>query len=314
MKFPKEIDSELERIRSANTSGAEALTMMSAEVFSLLVGQSFPSRAEELSDLISGVAKALVDAQPSMAGIFNLANKTLWATEGKTTIGELKSALDATVQELVLSSAKHLQSITVIASQLIRSGITVVTHSFSSTVYASLVTARKSGTEFAVVCTESRPMCEGVELARQLGQAGIPVTLVADAAVFALIPKASAVFFGADAITAEGLVNKIGSEAIAVVAQRNAVPCYALCTTQKIVPADSRLSRNKPRPATEILSESRQGVTPLNLYFSVTPLELLTGIVTERGMLTPTKITIIAAAMKTHPVLQRESDPPPFRS
>ncbi|UCH72037.1 MAG: hypothetical protein JSW62_00350, partial [Thermoplasmatales archaeon] len=67
---------------------------------------------------------------------------------------------------------------------------------------------------FSVVCTESRPINEGVKLARILGKNDIKVKLVVDSAVFNFIPDANIILVGSDAITINGLINKIGTKGI----------------------------------------------------------------------------------------------------
>ena len=72
---------------------------------------------------------------------------------------------------------------------------------------------------FDVICTESRPINEGVNLAAKLGGEGIRVKLVIDAAVCSILPQAQIVLIGADSLSAKGLVNKIGTLCLALAAR-----------------------------------------------------------------------------------------------
>lgn len=68
--------------------------------------------------------------------------------------------------------------------KLTKNNSTIITHSYSSTVLNSLVYAKKSGRNFIVICTESRPINEGVKLAEKLGKNKIKVKLIVDPALF----------------------------------------------------------------------------------------------------------------------------------
>ena len=105
-------------------------------------------------------------------------------------------------------------------------------HSASSLVAEALQQAHAAGGVRQVTCTGSRPAGEGVTLARRLGEAGLPVRLVIDAAAASLLPECDLVLLGADTVCAEGLVHKIGTLGLALAAQNFGVPVYALATDE----------------------------------------------------------------------------------
>jgi translation initiation factor 2B subunit (eIF-2B alpha/beta/delta family) len=151
------------------------------------------------------------------------------------------------------------------AARLVRDGSTVLTHSFSSTVFEALRAAHSSGCRFRVLCTESLPMREGAALAASLAREAIMATVIPDAAVESFLPQAGLVLVGADSVSARGLVNKTGTALIARAACALQIPMYALCSSDKFLPPD----HDPPRP--------REG-------FHLTPLRYLAGIVTEEGI------------------------------
>ena len=132
-------------------------------------------------------------------------------------------------------------------------------------------------------------MAEGRAFAETLARAGLPVTYAVDAGAWSLIPQCSALLLGADSIGDRGVVNKIGSASLAHAAGAAGVPVHVLCDTTKILPLGFPQVVEDDRPATEVW-EAPTGVTVWNRYFEVVPLELVTGIVTEDGVLTPKQL------------------------
>jgi len=300
----KKVLSQLESIKTDNVNGAEALAKKSAELFRWIAERGRPRSAEEFTGIIRATAKALVNAQPAMAGIFNLANAMLIASEDVREIARMRSVITSTAERFLDSSAEHTKKIAAKAGRLIHSGQTIATHSFSSTVFQSLLAAKESGATFNVICTESRPMMEGVALARSLANSRIPVALVTDAGVGATLERADIVLVGADSIGLEGLVNKAGTMALAAAARRFKLPCYALCSTNKFVPPSCRVLHEKEGDPREILRERAANVTPRNFYFDLTPLEYLSGVLTEHGLLRGETIKKRIRNLKVHPFLR----------
>jgi translation initiation factor 2B subunit (eIF-2B alpha/beta/delta family) len=121
------------------------------------------------------------------------------------------------------------------AAALIPPGARVMTTSYSSTVLVALAAAAADGRLGAVVCCESRPLCEGVALARALAAAGArDVTVITDAQAAAFLGSVDLVLLGADALSEAGAVNKVGSRLIALAAREEGVPVYACCDSGKI--------------------------------------------------------------------------------
>ena len=108
-----------------------------------------------------------------------------------------------------------------------------ITHSYSSTVLNVLGSCK--GIE--VICPESRPLYEGLRTAQELGERGIRVKIVVDSAASSLMGECDVVIVGADAITPDGVVNKIGTYGLALAARERKVPFYVLAGTEKLLPA-----------------------------------------------------------------------------
>jgi methylthioribose-1-phosphate isomerase len=158
--------------------------------------------------------------------------------------------------------------------------------------------ARDAGKRISVIANETRPYLQGARLtAWELAQDGIPVTLLADSAAGHMIQrgKIDVIVVGADRVAANGdVANKIGTYPLAVLAQRHRVPFYvaAPLSTIDLATASGMDIPIEQRPAEEILGyrEMRwapDGVAAANPAFDVTPWELVTAIVTERGIAQP---------------------------
>ena len=155
-----------------------------------------------------------------------------------------------------------------------------------------------AGRSVHVFVDETRPYLQGSRLtAWELGQAGVPHTIIADSAagwVFAT-RGVDAVLVGADRIAANGdTANKIGTYPLAVLAQRHGVPFYVCAPTSSVDLAtpEGTLIPIEQRVGSELTTIRGVAVAPpesaaLNPGFDVTPAELIGAIVTEEGVLRP---------------------------
>jgi methylthioribose-1-phosphate isomerase len=166
------------------------------------------------------------------------------------------------------------------------------------------------GKGISVIANETRPYLQGARLtAYELVQEGIPVTLITDNMAGHLMScgEVDVIVVGADRIAANGdTANKIGTYALAVLAKRHGIPFYVaapLSTFDPKIPDGSHIPIEE-RPAGEVTGyrEVRwapQGVKVRNPAFDVTPADLITGIVTEKGVVLAPDRAKIQALMST---------------
>ena len=141
-------------------------------------------------------------------------------------------------------------------------------------------------------------MLEGRAMAESLARRLIGVTLIADAAIAVALEKADCVLIGADMITPENLINKIGTRIIALAARERSVPVYAICDSSKFTSyARSSIAAGQ-RSADELWPAAPEGVEIFNSYFEPTPLDYFTAIITEAGSLRPVQAHQRAQAMR----------------
>ncbi|CAD7084730.1 unnamed protein product [Hermetia illucens] len=149
-----------------------------------------------------------------------------------------------------------------------------------------------------VYCTETRPYNQGARLtAFELVHDKLPATLILDSMVAALLrsKRITAVVVGADRVAANGdTANKIGTYQIAVVARHHSVPFYVAAPLTSIDLAiqsgDHIIIEERPDREMTHVGEHRiaaPGITCWNPAFDVTPADLITGIITEKGVFTP---------------------------
>lgn len=214
-------------------------------------------------------------------------------------------------EELCRAIGRHGQ-------KLLRDGWTVLTHcnagalatGGSGTALAVVYEASRSGKTIRVFSDETRPLLQGARLTSwELLVSGIDVTLIADGAAASALAsgKVQAVVVGADRIASNGdVANKIGTLGVAVAARRYGVPFYvaAPSTTFDLRLRDGSeipIEERAPEEVLEILGRraAPRGVGAWNPAFDVTPAELITAIITEKGVLKPPYRRSIARVIGT---------------
>lgn len=292
------VDSILLKIKDDRTTGAVELVKKGVDAIALFVTHSNGDPSLFFDGLVR-ISKTLIMCQPSMAPFYHLVNSLLLSVDGHRDVEEMKQATKEAIKTFVHRLQDSVEQISKIAGGLIPEGSRVLTHSYSSTVLKTLIDASKEGKKFEVVCTESRPNFEGLQLARKLSEAQIRVHLQIDSAAAYTMKDVNLVLMGADGLTPFGLVNKVGTYSLALSAKERGVPFYALCGTEKLLGAGMvkkyRIMRRDPR---EVWLDPPEGVDVFNFYYDTTPLELLTAIFTEEGMIRGSEILRRFQSMK----------------
>jgi methylthioribose-1-phosphate isomerase len=170
--------------------------------------------------------------------------------------------------------------------------------------------AIESGKAIEVYADETRPFLQGARLtAWELQQDRIPVTLIADNAAGFLMSRGrvDAVVVGADRVAANGdVANKIGTYQVAVLARRHGIPFYVACPLTTI---DRSVKSGADIPIEERAGEEVTGYRETrwapagpaveNPVFDVTPAELVTALITEKGVVHAPDAAKIAELMKS---------------
>jgi translation initiation factor 2B subunit (eIF-2B alpha/beta/delta family) len=296
------LESAIQAIAADNRTGASTLCLQAAEA---LISFAESADEDEFASETPRAAVALAHAQPAMAPLFRLANDVLLAAPDRRRVVDACRAFAARVNGSDAVIARTAQT-------LVPASGVILTHSFSRTVLTTLLAAHRNGKHPRVVATESRPVGEGLALARTLADAGMEAVLIVDAAAGRWIADTTVILVGADAVADDGVVNKIGTSLIARAAAACGRPVYSLCSTEKLAPAGFR-HRDAARPAQEVGRDIPRNVTVWNYYFDSTPLDLFSGIVTEEGILKPEDVRRRMAQIEVHAALRPmlDSEPAP---
>jgi methylthioribose-1-phosphate isomerase len=157
---------------------------------------------------------------------------------------------------------------------------------------------KESGKEFEVFVNETRPFLQGARLtAWELKKEKIPATLITDSMAGYLMQqgRVDAVIVGCDRVAANGdVANKIGTYTIAVLARRHGIPFFVAgptssidvnCVSGKDIPIEQRDAKEVSHIFGKALAP--QGMRVLNPAFDVTSQDLITAIITEKGVIHP---------------------------
>ncbi len=150
-----------------------------------------------------------------------------------------------------------------------------------------------------VACAEGRPAVEGRLLAARLAAAGALVDFFTDAGIGQALGAADAVLVGADAVAPEWFLNKVGTRVLASAAQLQSVPVYIVASRDKLA-THALAERLVPRdgPVAEVWGTAPGGVAVRNPYFERVPLDLVTAVITDLGVLSPEMVVEACAALE----------------
>lgn len=304
---------DIERIAQAierlEIRGAPAIGVASALALAVVAHNTHGSR----DDLVRALEKAsqrLSRTRPTAVNLFWAIRRVM---NGVYKLAEMGASIDD-IRSFVIQEAMNIQkedleaniSIGKHGSQLIEDGDVILTHCNTGSLATSgfgtalgvIRYAWSQGKRIRVIATETRPLLQGARLTVwELMRDGIPVKLVTDNTVGYLLYRGmvSKVIVGADRILKSGHVaNKIGTYMIALASKRHGVPFYVAAPTSTIDletrVEDLKIEERSPEEVKKILGKlliTRPDVEAINPAFDITPPDLITGIITEKGIAWP---------------------------
>ena len=297
---------EVARIRADREHGASWLAREAARA----LGAAASGEGDATRRLLSAqaLARELAQARPSMAAIANTVAHVWWQSSLRGNDPQTRlAALPRVATEVSARWDAAVEGMARWARGAVDPSGAVYTLSRSGSVegvLTALARERAADTPLRLIVSESRPGAEGVATARALAEAGAHVTLVADSACAALIDEATVVIVGADSVRADGsVVNKVGTRTLALVARAAGKPVYALAESLKVTASSYPLVIEE-MPPEELLPERAPNLDVRNIYFDVTPAHLITGIVTEAGLMDADGLArLTAEAERAHQAL-----------
>jgi translation initiation factor 2B subunit (eIF-2B alpha/beta/delta family) len=280
----RRLTAALERDR---VSGAAALARRAARILCAAARDDGKSLAR-WQQYLRAAAEAVAAAQPAMASLLTVADRALAAADGVARPSVGGRRVEIAMRRYVARQPAAVRRAAARLPALLPRRARCLTLSSSEAAFQALVAAACRGRLTHVVVGESRPGCEGIGLAGRLAARGIGVTVVVDAQAPAMVVEMDAVVVGADAVTAHAVWNKSGTLPLALAARAARRPLLVVTTEDRLVPA--RLARRlhvaEAEPAA-MLARPPRGVRVLNRLFDVTPLRLVSRVVTEGGVMAP---------------------------
>ncbi|MEN6592839.1 MAG: S-methyl-5-thioribose-1-phosphate isomerase [Methanobacterium sp.] len=253
--------------------------------------------AELAGEDLEKVAEEIKAARPTAVNLFWAVDRVLDAkSKGKSALDEALLMFDEDIQ-----TNKTLGKY---GAQVVEDGDTILTHCNAGalacvdygTALGVIRAAVEEGKNISVVCDETRPVCQGARLSVfEMQEEGIPVKLIVDSAAGRLMQegKIDKVIVGADRVARGGAANKIGSLMVALAAKRFNVPFYVAAPKSTF---DEGISiydvEIEERDPDEVLyfgdcRVAPEGTEVENPAFDIIPSDLITGIITEDGILDP---------------------------
>ncbi|PFH88552.1 S-methyl-5-thioribose-1-phosphate isomerase [Bacillus sp. AFS088145] len=292
-----------EAIVKLQVRGAPAIGLAAAYGLYLGVRELETEQIDEFHQQARLLADELISARPTAVNLAWAVEKLISSSKVAVTVSEAKLIIMEEAIKLHVADEATCKEIGENALTLLHDGVAVLTHcnagsiatSRYGTALAPLHLAKEKGWEISAYATETRPVFQGARLTSwEMKQSGIPVTLLTDNMVGYLLQnkKVDAVIVGADRITANGdTANKIGTLQLAILANFYQIPFYVaapLSTIDLTIETGNEIVIEQ-RDRTEVthignVQIAPEGINVLNPAFDVTPNELITAIITEKGI------------------------------
>ncbi len=307
-----------EAIRNLRVRGAPAIGVAAAMGVVLGTRGFTGGDHSAFHTALSETCRYLASSRPTAVNLTWALNRLKRVAESSVsaTMDGLKQALLTEAKTIRDEDEAMCRAIGRHGESLIGEACGVLTHcnagslatAYYGTALAPMYTAHELGRRFRVFADETRPLLQGSRLTVwELMQAGIDATLLCDNMAASLMKqgKVDLVITGADRIAANGdTANKIGTYGVALLAKAHDIPFYVAAPTSTfdLSLPDGSLIPIEERSPDEIRTGFGVATAPFAVpcycpAFDVTPAELLTGIITENGLIQPVRRETILAAV-----------------
>ncbi len=275
------IREKINELKNDRLHGASWLSIQAIHIVGLAIQENSATTVSQFINEMETTATAIMNSRPSMASIANYISQLLYqintSSRGQKQLNYIQSAAQSKVVELV----KLMQEATLKAAQngatMINDQDTIITCSYSSTVCATFKIAQERAIKFEVLVAESKYNSTkyGEISAEQIRLYQIPVTVITDASIKQYVNKANKALVGADTIGTDGsLVNGTPTYKLAQEAAVAKIPLYPICETAKFDVLAQRLKSFHLEPG-----------------FDLIPPYLVTGFITEAGIIKPNEVS-----------------------
>ena len=292
-------------IRTLVVRGAPAIGISGAFGLALAVLQSDAKEKDQLIQDLETAQKILLKTRPTAVNLAWGLEKIMSVAKSEKTVEQIRVSIVEVAKQMAEDDIQINMSIGKNGSELFSKNDTIMTHCNAGalatvgygTALGVIRAAKESGKNIKVIATETRPVQQGSRLtAFELKHDGIDVSLIPDTAVGYTMANGlvNGVVVGADRILRTGHVfNKIGTYQVATMAKQHNIPFYVAAPLSTF-DLESRHEDViiEQRNASEVTGigdkkTAPDGIDVINPAFDMTPPELISGIITENGIVKP---------------------------
>lgn len=288
--------------------GAPAIGICAGYCMSVLAQQEINKDRAQFIEVMKAHGEYLKSSRPTAVNLAWAVDRIMDLIEkSNADVAELVTAIQAEAKEIHEEDIRMCRAISEFGLELVKDGDGILTHcnagplatSRYGTALGPILLGKEKGMEFKVFADETRPLLQGARLtAYELQRAGVDVTLICDNMASMVMKNGwvQACFVGCDRVAANGdTANKIGTSGVAILAKHYGIPFYVLGPTSTI-DLDCKTGKDIPieeRPQAEIKEKFYEKPVALdevkcfNPAFDVTDNELITAIITEKGICRP---------------------------
>jgi methylthioribose-1-phosphate isomerase len=294
-----------EGIRSMVVRGAPAIGVAAAYGVALEALRLQSNAAVNFKTELNIGFDVLAKSRPTAVNLFWALQRMrkVWENIESLSTQQIAARLLDEAHEILAEDIRINRAMGAFGAELLADGARVLTHCNAGalatagwgTALGVFRSAVEAGKKISVIADETRPFLQGARLtAWEMVQEKIPVTLITDnmAGYMMALGEIDAVVVGTDRVASNGdVANKIGTYMVAVLARRHNIPFYVACPLSTI---DMTISSGANIPIEERSVDevkgfrdthwAAEGVKIRNPSFDVTPADLVTGLITERGV------------------------------
>jgi methylthioribose-1-phosphate isomerase len=300
----KEIKGVWDAIATLKVRGAPAIGITAAYGLALAAQHYETDSMTEFKQLLQKDRDYLASSRPTAVNLFWALNRLVSSIENAISVNEAKTTLVHEAIRIQVEDEDVCRRIGEHALSLFQNNDRILTICNAGsiatarygTALAPFYLAKEKGVHLHVFASETRPVLQGARLTTwELMQAGVDVTLITDnmAAQTIQAKNINAIIVGADRIAANGdTANKIGTFGLALLAKAFSIPFYVAAPLSTIdlttkTGKDIPIEERNPEEITHIAGTriAPEGVNVYNPAFDVTPHELITAIITEKGII-----------------------------
>jgi len=292
-------------IRTLVVRGAPAIGVSGAFGLALAVLQSNATTKDELLSDLEKARKILFETRPTAVNLAWGLDQIMKVANSGTSVDQIKESIIDKAKKMAEDDIKINKAMGKNGSVLFDNNDTIMTHCNAGalatvgygTALGVIRATKESGKNVKVIATETRPVQQGSRLtAFELKHDGFDVSLIPDTAVGYSMANGlvNKVIVGADRIVRTGHVfNKIGTYQVATMAKQHKIPFYVAAPLStfdmKTNAEDVIIEMRKGSEVTGIGDKKTapDGIGVINPAFDMTPPELITAIITEKGVAKP---------------------------